>query len=228
MRRARWLSSLAALLLLGLAAAPARSAAFLVPLGDTRIALTAPAGYADTGFLGSPRIDDLAQALTPASNRILLFAISDADLRAFMNGDRPDLRRYMVVVIPRSLERRSVSLDEFAALAGNALHDMGAPAGKVDFRKFLDGRPAGQANLLARLRDAPEVVSVLQGSRLPPQEGSGEQGARYLLSTTTWLLLHGKALSASVYTGYDGPADLEWIEYVTRSWIDRLQHINSR
>ncbi|MDA8108952.1 MAG: hypothetical protein M0015_10020 [Betaproteobacteria bacterium] len=226
MPRARWLPALAALLL-GLASAPARCAPFLVPLGDTRVALEAPPGFSDTGFLGSPRIDELAQSLTSASNHILLFAITDADLRAFMNGDRPELRRYMIAVTPRGLARRSVSLDEFAAFVSDALHGLGKPPGEVDYAKYLDGRPAGQASLLAELRTEPEVVSVLQGTRLPSQ-GSSDEKPRYLLSTTTLLLLRGKALSASVYTGYGGPADLEWIKYATERWIEQLQRINRR
>ncbi len=226
MPRARWLLLLAALVL-SLAAAPVRAAAFLVPLGDTRVALDAPPGFADTGFLGSPRLEELAQSLTSASNRILLFAITDGDLRAFMNGDQPAMRRYMIAVTPRSLVRHSVSLDEFATLAADALRGLGKPAGSADYPKFLDRQPAGQASLLAELRSEPEVVSVLQGTRMPSQGGYGEK-PHYLLSTTTWLLLRGKALSVSVYTGYDGPADLAWIKYVTQRWIDQLQRINSR
>jgi len=224
--RARWLVALAALAL-SIAAAPVRAAAFLVPLGGTQVALDAPPGFADTGFLGSPRLDELAQSLTSASNRILLFAITDGDLRAFMNGDQPALRRYMIAVVPRSLARRSVSLDEFAALVGDALHGLGKPAGSADYPKFLDRQPAGQASLLADLRSGPEAVSVLQGTRMPPQGGYGEK-PRYLLSSTTWLLLRGKALSVSVYTAYDSPADLDWIKLVTQRWIDKLQRINSR
>lgn len=227
MSSARRLLTALAALALALAAAPARTAPFLVPLGDTRVALEAPAGFSDTGFLGSPRIDELAQSLTSASNRILLFAITDADLRAFMNGDRPQLRRYMIAVTPRGLASRSVSLDEFAAFVSDALHGLGKPPGKVDYARYLDGRPAGQPNLLAELRTETEVVSVLQGTRLPPQ-GDSDEKRHYLLSTTTLMLLRGKAISASVYTGYDGPADLEWITYATGRWIEQLQRINRR
>ena len=59
------------------------AAPFAVQLGDIRIGLDAPPGFTDTGFTGSPRLQELAETLTPASNRILLFAISDTDLRRF-------------------------------------------------------------------------------------------------------------------------------------------------
>jgi hypothetical protein len=226
MRRMRSLAALAALVL-GVAAPPAGAAAFLVELGDARVALEVPAGFADTGFLGSPRIDELAQSLTPASNRILLFALTDSDLRAFMNGDRPLLRRYMIGVIARNLVGRSVSLDEFATIAREALIGLGKPPGHVDLRKFLDTRPVGQPSLLAELRNDPEAISVLEGSRVPGKDDSDDRSV-YLLSTTTWLLLRGRALSVSVYTGFNGPADLEWIEFVTHHWIEQLQRINRR
>jgi hypothetical protein len=227
MRRSNWLVALAALVL-AVATRPATAAAFLVELGDAHVALEVPAGFADTGFLGSPRIEELAQSLTPASNRILLFALTDADLRAFENGDRPLLRRYMIVVIARNLVRRSVSLDDFAKIAHDTLIGLSKPTGRVDLRKYLDGRPVGQPSLLTKLRDDPEVVSVLEGSRVGSEEHSDEGTSPYLLSTTTWLLLRGRALSVSVYTGFNGPADLEWIEFVTHHWIEQLQRINRR
>ena len=191
MRRSHWLVALAALVL-GVATRPATAAAFLVELGNAHVALEVPAGFSDTGFLGSPRIEELAQSLTPASNRILLFALTDSDLRAFENGDRPLLRRYMIGVIARNLVNRSVSLDEFATIEHDALIGLSKPAGRVDLRKYLDGQPVGQPSLLAKLRDGPEVVSVLEGSRVPSKDESDERASPYLLSTTTWLLLRGR------------------------------------
>lgn len=217
---------LAALLTSAMAPA-ARATAFLVPIGHTRIALDAPAGFADTGFLGSPRINELAQALTPASNRILLFAISDADLRAFMHGDQPNLRRYMLVVTPRSMFWRRLSLDEFSSFARNAIQALGPLALGSDYAKLLDHRTPGRPHVLADLRSDPEVVSVLLGTRLPPQTNTST-GTRYILSTTTLMLLRGKLLSLSVYTGYNGSADLSWVKYVTQNWIRKLQRINLR
>lgn len=216
-----------ALLTLGAAMTSAHAAAFLVPLGQTRVALDVPPGFVDTGFLGSPRIEQLAQALTPASNRILSFAISDADLRAFMNGDQPELRRYMLVVTPRSMVRRSLSLDEFAAFASTAIRSLGKRLAGHDYPKLLDGRPPGHPSVLADLRNTPEVVSVLQGARLPQQPDS-EQAAHYLLSTTTLVLLRGKPLVLSVYTAYDGPDDLSWLKFTTAHWVEALQRLNRR
>src|SRR4029450_8217966 len=65
-------ASIAWLFLSGALAAP-----FAVQVGEARIGVDAPPGFADTTFTGSPRLQELAEALTSPSNRILLFAISD-------------------------------------------------------------------------------------------------------------------------------------------------------
>src|SRR5436190_10786422 len=132
---------LAAFLLVGSAVA----APFAVQLGDTRIGMDAPPGFADTGFTGSPRLQELAETLTPASNRILLFAISDADLRRFSQGDNPDLRRYMIAVTPKGLEQQRVTSAMFGSFVAASMRALGAPPGAdVDLRSYLDWKPHGQ------------------------------------------------------------------------------------
>jgi hypothetical protein len=201
-----------------------------VQLGDARIGLDAPPGFTDTGFTGSPRLQELAETLTSASNRILLFAISDGDLRRFTLGDVPDMRRYMIAVTPRGLERERITPGAFNTYVGESLRALGAAPPDPDFAKHLDAQPVGQSNLLAELRREPEAVSVLLGTRLAPQPGGlfGRDKQQYLLSSTTLILLRGKALNLSVYTGYDSAADLDWIRATTARWIDELRRLNSR
>jgi hypothetical protein len=211
-----------------LAAAPTWAAPFAVPVGDARIGLEAPAGFADTGFTGSPRLREIAESLTSASNRILLFAISDGDLRLFMQGDRPELRRFMIAVTPRALEDQSVATSQFDAFVGDVLRELGGPApAQGDVLKYLDAQPRGKAALLGELRRDTTVVSVLQGTRLPDPPGFGAK-PEYMLSTTTLLNLRGKALSISVYTIYESADDLAWIKLATARWIEDLQRLNAR
>ena len=209
------------------AALPCAAAPFAIQLGEARIALDAPAGFADTGFTGSPRLAELAEALTPASNRILLFAISDADLRRFTSGDAIELRRYMVAATPKVLERERVSPGMFKEFVADSLRPLGEPPGRPNYLAYLDAQPHGKDSLLAELRKEADVVSVLQGTRLPVAR-RGEERPQYMLWSNTLMLVRGKALSFSVYTVHDSPADLEWLRAVTARWTEDLRRLNSR
>ena len=220
-------SLLAAFLAFG--SAHSWAAPFAVQVGDVRLGMDAPPGFADTGFTGSPRLQELAESLTSASNRILMFALTDADLRRFMVGDQLEAKRYAIAVTPRGLERERITARTFATFVSDSLREFGKPApeGTADYRKYLDGFE-GRPVMLAELRKEPEVVSVLLGTRLPVVEGKSSDAPKYMLTTTTLILLRGKALNLSVYTAYENDLDVEWIRTVTARWIDELKHLNAR
>lgn len=197
---------------------------FAVRVGEARMVLDAPAGFADTLELGSPRLLELAQGLTSASNRILLFALTDADVRAFSVGDTPELRRYLLIATPRAFERDSVSLSRFRAFAADAVRPLGEPAQPADLRAFLGSLPVGRPRLLAELRRTPAAVSLLIGTRLPPREGEPQ----YLLTSMTLMLLRGKQLIVTAYAGYGEDVDDAWLRELTQRWIDELQRLNAR
>lgn len=171
-------------------------------------------------------MQELAEAQTSASNRILMFAITDGDLRRFMGGDTPEFRRYLTVVTPKALERERFSAAAFKDFVAESTRGLGAPPGQADFVQYLDSQPFGQPSLLAELRRDPDVVSVLQGTRLPPAR-RGEKPV-YVAASNSLLLVRGKALTLSVYSLYDSSADLEWIRGTTLRWIEDLQRLNSR
>jgi hypothetical protein len=202
------------------------AAPFAVRVGNTPVALDTPPGFADTTFTGSPRLQELAETLTSASNRVLLFAVTDADLRRFSVGDQLEAKRYMVAVTPRAMERETVSAAAFSTFVDQSLRGLGAPpAAGADFRPFLDETP-GVQRLLAELQRAPDAVSVLQGARLPSQGRS--ETPQYMLATTSLLLLRGKALSLIVHSVYESAADLDAIRLITANWIEALQRLNTR
>jgi hypothetical protein len=213
-------STLLAALSLHCAAAP-----FAVRLGTERVALDTPPGFADTLDLGSPRLQELAEALTSASNRILLFALTDGDLRRFTLGDTPELRRYLLVAAPRAMERDRMGAAQFAAYVGDALRALGKAAEPADIRKHLDALPQGQASVLWELRRTPQAVSVMQGTRVPIRP---DAKPLYLLTSTSLLLVHGKPLSVSVFAGYNDESDPEWLRVTTARWVDELLRLNAR
>ena len=185
------------------------SAPFAVQVGEARVALDAPPGFADSSFTGSPRLQELAESQTSPSNKILMFAISDGDLRRFMTGDTPEFRRYMLVVTPKALERDRITPDAFRQLVANAAREAGA---------------AGAES--AELRKDTEVFSVQLRTKVPSARRGGEP--QEVLSTRTLMLVRGKALDLTVLAVHESPADAEWIRAVTARWIDELQRLNAR
>jgi hypothetical protein len=198
----RALAALLAMLSLQCAAAP-----FAVQVGEARIALDAPPGFADSSFTGSPRLQELAESQTSPSNKILMFAISDGDLRRFMTGDTPEFRRYMLVVTPKAMERDRITPAVFKELADNA------------------ARTAQGADA-AELRKDPEVFSLQLRTQVPPARRGGEP--QDVLSTRTLMLVRGKALDLTVLAVHESPADVDWIRAVTARWIEELQRLNAR
>ena len=223
---------LAALLaaLLGASSLNCAAAPFAVRLGSEKVALDALPGFTDTTDLASPRLQDLAATLTSPSNRVLLFALTDADLRRFTNGEKLDLkRRYQLVVTPKGLERERVSADLFRALVADSLQELGKPEAAADLTKFLEQRPIGLPVLLAELRREPTSVSLLQATRLTPLPGErmfDRSTPQYLLFTTSFVLVRGRALIVSVYTLFHEPADLDWVKVATQRWVDDLKRLN--
>ncbi|HEY5899107.1 MAG TPA: hypothetical protein VIV54_16185 [Burkholderiales bacterium] len=215
-------------LLAVLIAGAAIAAPFAVQVGEARLALDAPPGFSDVQATGSPRLLELAEALTSPSNKILVFALEDGDVRRFSLGDSLDLRRYVIVVTPKALERERVSPAAFAAFVSESLRELGAPAGGADVRRTLDAQPRGRPALLSELRKDGQVVSVLQGARLADPPGSRQPPPRYVLSTTSLMLVRGKALNLALYSIYDQDSDVDWIRATTARWLEDLQRLNNR
>jgi hypothetical protein len=221
----------AALLAAILSALPLAGAAapFSVRLGIEKLVLDAPPGFADTTELASPRLSSVSETLTPASNRILIFALSDDDVRRFTLGDPVDIKRYMILVTPKGLEHQRVSQEQFSAEAGDSLKNLGERLEAPDLIKFLEKQPMGKAHLLAELKREPGTVSVLQASRYLDRPATtiwGSPTPRYLFYTTTLFLIRGKMLQIKVYSFYDSPDDIEWLKAITQRWQDQLLRLN--
>jgi hypothetical protein len=143
-----------------------------------------------------------------------------------MSGDQMDLKRYMVIATPKGSERDTLGAGDFARLAADSLRNLGSIPAGTDYPRYLDTQPQGRAALLAHLVKEQTVVSVLQGSRLPTKSRS--EPPTYILSTTTLMLVRGKALNLAVYSAYETEDDAEWARAVTARWIEDLKRLNSR
>ena len=221
----RMIAALLAVISLNCAAAP-----YIVRLGIERIVLDAPPGFADTTELASPRLQSLSSVLTPASNRILLFALTDADLRNFETGERIEAERYMLAVTPKNLEATRVTREQFAGLVSASLRNLGTQVDpQPDLIKFLENQPIGKANLLAELKKEQDAFSVLQATRLPPVPGAkfyNSSTPQYLVFTTTLVLVRGRAVQLAAYSLYRDPSDIEWLKEISQRWQEEIQRLN--
>jgi hypothetical protein len=217
------------LLLAALAAVPLQclAAPFAIQVGDVRLALDVPGGFTDALPTGSPRVQDLSETFTAASNRVLVFALADADMRRFNSGDAPELKQYLLIVTPRATENERMSLQAFERYVRDGLRTVGAPI-EGDFTKVMEDRPADEPALIAELLREPDATSVVRAVRVPPPSSllSWFKPSQYVLTSTTVILLRGKPLTLSVTTGYENKADLEWLGTTTRRWIDDLRRLN--
>ena len=218
-------ASLLAAFALNCAAAPMPAT-----IGNDRLVLDSPPGFSDAMSLSSPRIQELAESITSASDRVLLFALTDADLRMFMVGERPDFKRYMVISTPARLERERVDRELFALTVTDRTRDMGKPAPNDDYMKHLNSQPEGRPVLLTELKREPEQVSVMVGARILAKQATLFRDAewRYVVSTHTLLLLRGKVLQLVIYGNWEGVQDMDWIRYTTQRWVDELVRLNRR
>ena len=220
----RILAALLAALSLNAFAAP-----FSVRLGNEKLLLDTPPGFTDTNDLASPRLNDLAATLTSASNRILLFALSDADYRKFTQGDKLEWSRYMIAVTPKGLETVRVTPEQFAGFVSDSVRGLGNPVKAADPVALLKKEPMGKLILLEELKREPTFVSVLQASHLPPLPSDSfiqPNTPQYLFFTTTLFLVRGRALQISVYLIVPGDPDLEWLKATTERWREEILRLN--
>ena len=206
------------------------AAPFALQVGDVRLGFDLPPGFTDSLPTGSPRVQELAESFTPASNRILVFALTDGDMRRFNTGDAPELKQYLLAVTPRSVEMERMSPTSFEGYVRDGLRGLGKAPGDGDFLKILEERPVGELTMLAELRRESDAVSVLRGLRLKGPDGglfSSAKPSQYVLSTSSVVLLRGKPIHLTVTTGYENKGDVEWIRVTTLRWIDELRRLNA-
>lgn len=206
--------------------APAGAAPFGIRLGNEQLILDTPPGFSDSAGFSSPRLTDLAESLTEASNRVLVFALADADIRRFSSGDDLELRRYLIAVTPRATQRQRLNATEFAALLQDSGRDLAAPPpASTDFARYLQDQPPGQPHVLAVLRNDARMLSIMRGN-MRPLQGAWREKPVLRLNTITLVLIGGRAFYVSAFSAYDGPADLAWIKTVTERWIEDLERLN--
>ena len=83
-----------------------------VDIGGAKVALPAPEGFIEVSSLHPPS-RELAETLTPPSNRLLAVYMSQSDLDAVNTGESATWARYMVVQTDRQSESFTIAKSDF-------------------------------------------------------------------------------------------------------------------
>lgn len=203
----------------------AAASPFVVQLGADKLVFDVPPGFSDAIGLGSPRLNELAESVAGPSNRLLVFAVTDGDLRRFQTGEPPELKRYGVAATPREYEFLRATPQDFARFVGDAMRGLGEPAAAdSDVKKVIGAAPAGAVILLAVPRRDAALVSFVQGSRVGGARWYDDEV--FVLSATSLVLVRGRPLNLTVVTAFTSPADMEWLQFTTRRWLEQIQRLN--
>ena len=214
-------------------ASPAWAAPFALQVGDLRLGLDAAGRLRRLPLLtGSPRLIELAESLTAASNRILVFALTDADMRRFNGGDAPELRQRLLVVTPRALEhqrtsgrrvRRQRARD--AALARQTSRPK-ATSPEVPRDAPARQRRRASASCAGSRRSWLSCAAfACRPSRRPVQLLQAVAVRRSRAPPCSCCAANRCSSPSSPATR--AKADLEWIRATTLRWIDELRRLNA-
>ena len=87
-------------------------------VGGVPITVPAPPGFTDPSSI-SKDLRNGAEAMTPPSNRLLAFFISEPDIKRVASGKSVALDRYFMAQTARKFETTNVSVQDFVKLSSN-------------------------------------------------------------------------------------------------------------
>lgn len=241
-RRGRSTLAIAWLLLGTLCLAGAQAQTASAPLQVGGVAIEAPAlpGFNEISKI-SPDVVALAEAMIPATNRLLGVYLSDRDYEKLVNGESPDFDRYMFIQVHRELENKNVSRADFREIStqlkaqqDTILEDVREDVGKIfdsasdqiskDYDVSLDMQLGDQKSLGVFL-DQPNAVAF---TSLVKYQGNLEgESFDYIMAGSTMLMkVKRRLLYVYVYSQYETQADVDWVESRTSELANLLLTAN--
>ncbi len=214
----------------------------VVTFGKGTIVLPEPDGFAPPSSAPQAGFHALQHSL-PSDMRLMALIIDEVFLRSAAAGEHTHLSRYFVVHTDRTLEMRGITRSDFAKVKGDlsrhaaaviAAGAQEAQAGAA--RASLDlARDSGDAALsvkpgdevvLGVIEERPDSISVASLSTVSVATKDGQREFRQVVALAC-VRIHGRALSASVYSDVDSPDDVEWAKQALHDWVLRLDMLNA-
>lgn len=194
-----------------------------VIVGDTRISLPAPKGFYEISKV-SPDIRKIAEASTPANNRLIAVFISEADLGKIMKGEDANLDRYMLIQVHRASEGTNLPASQFQQLAQKLKQEQGTTVDREKAQSQLNQLSGGiskkfgisldikvgQTVPLGVFADSPNFVAFATLAKY--QTSTEKDKLDYLVaSSTSFIRASNRLLFAFVYATYGSQKDLDWL-----------------
>ncbi len=189
-----------------------------------------------------PPLRQMAERMTPPSNRLLALFVERADEAAARSGQAPTMARYFMVQSFRQAEAGSVSAAEFREVRQQLrqqyqqilVQAVPQVQGHLDGAAQAMGRDAGLDRLQVKVGEMKgldvfdereHTISLLALTKYEVQAGDRREEVPMAMSITTGIL-QGKVVYFYAYARYQGPPDLDWLRQVTRDWVERATRAN--
>lgn len=240
MRRLLTLLALAAPLWL-LPPAAWAEASVQTPVGLALVEMPVPEGFAD-GLRGLPPMRQLAERMTPPSNRLLALFVSEADRQRLDAGQSPVLERYFMAQTLRQAENETLGLADFGnvremlrtqyqtmfkSLAPAFQQMLDQAAGSLQRAAGLDtlSLKIGEMQGLEIFDDRPSSISLLAVTKYAVQANGRTEEIPMAIGITT-AVLKRKLVYFYAYSTYRAPADLDFVRKSTLAWLPRAASAN--
>jgi hypothetical protein len=225
---------------LSLVTAQAQTVSNSLHVGGVTIEAPSLPGFNEISKI-SPDVVALAQAMIPATKRLLGVYLSDRDYEKLVNGESPEFDRYIFIQVHRELENKNLSRADFREIStqlkaqqDTILDDVKEDVGKIidnasnqiseDYDVSLDMELGDQKSLGVFL-DQPNAVAF---TSLVKYQGSLEgESFDYVMAGSTMLMkVKRRLLYVYVYSQYDAQADVDWVESRTTELANLLLTAN--
>jgi hypothetical protein len=215
---------------------------FSVRVGDQTIVIPAPEGLEEAASK-SELVKAYFKASEPPNSDLLAVHIRPSDRELFDGGQRPVMIEYTKISIYRPGIERTMSAEEFAAVAAGLRKNAGTkldpnePRAKAllekaskELTRLNDQSTKVDINLseyLGTFNEGPNVFSKMALMNVRLDVGN-ESFVRPTLGAVSVVLVKGKLLAIGTFRLYKSQSDVEILRDFTMKWTDAILDANKQ
>ena len=193
-----------------------------IEVGGVKIDVQAPIGFHEISSL-SPETRNLAETMTPPSNRLLAIFVSEDDLGRIMKGEVPKFGRYMLLQVFRELENTNISNGQFRQLVAQIKAQQNTLPKEYELSQKMKIGEHVPLGVFFEQSNAIGFASLVKYQA----EAEGEKLDYVVAGGTSFIRVKQKVLYAYVYGTYENQDDLNWVRSKSREWVNSLLTFNN-